>query len=101
VTIHLGPCEQCQRYEKLAPSPLIPPTPVAAAKKQTEENMLPDIPQEQQLGILRKMLMIRRTEEHCIRFHAEHEGLIRGHFHVYIGQEATGVAVCESLNAGD
>jgi len=63
--------------------------------------MLPDIPREQQLGILRKMLMIRRAEEHCIRFHAEHEGLIRGHFHVYIGQEATGVSVCESLNTDD
>jgi TPP-dependent pyruvate/acetoin dehydrogenase alpha subunit len=63
--------------------------------------MLPAIPREQQLGILRKMLMIRRAEEHCIRFHAEHEGLIRGHFHVYIGQEATGVSVCESLNADD
>jgi TPP-dependent pyruvate/acetoin dehydrogenase alpha subunit len=63
--------------------------------------MLPAIPREQQLGILRKMLMIRRAEEHCIRFHAEHKGLIRGHFHVYIGQEATGVSVCESLNADD
>jgi len=63
--------------------------------------MLPALPREQQLGILRTMLMIRRAEEHCIRFHAEHEGLIRGHFHVYIGQEATGVAVCEALNADD
>ena len=41
--------------------------------------MLPAIPREQQLGILRTMLMIRRAEEHCIRFHAEHEGLIRGY----------------------
>ena len=63
--------------------------------------MLPDIPQEKQLAILRKMLMIRRAEEHCIRFHDEHQGLIRGHFHVYIGQEATGVAVCQSLNPDD
>ena len=56
--------------------------------------MLPDIPRDQQLALLRKMLMIRRAEEHCIRFHEEHHGLLRGHFHVYIGQEATGVAVC-------
>ena len=63
--------------------------------------MLPDIPKEKQLGILRKMLMIRRAEEHCIRFHEEHQGLIRGHFHVYIGQEATGVSVCQSLNDDD
>ncbi|HWH80385.1 MAG TPA: thiamine pyrophosphate-dependent enzyme, partial [Candidatus Binatus sp.] len=47
------------------------------------------------------MLLIRRAEEHCIRFHEEHQGLIRGHFHVYIGQEATGVAVCEALNRDD
>jgi TPP-dependent pyruvate/acetoin dehydrogenase alpha subunit len=63
--------------------------------------MLPDITRDKQLAILRKMLMIRRAEEHCIRFHEEHHGLIRGHFHVYIGQEATGVAVCESLNNDD
>jgi TPP-dependent pyruvate/acetoin dehydrogenase alpha subunit len=63
--------------------------------------MLPDIPQEKQLGILRRMLMIRRAEEHCIRFYEEHEGLIRGHFHVYIGQEATGVSVCDWLNKDD
>ncbi len=63
--------------------------------------MLPEIPRDQQLAILRRMLMIRRAEEHCIRFHEEHEGLIRGHFHVYIGQEATGVAVCQALNRDD
>ena len=59
--------------------------------------MLPELSREKQLGILRKMLMIRRAEEHVIRFNEEHEGLIRGHFHVYIGQEATGVSVCEAL----
>jgi len=63
--------------------------------------MLPDIPRDRQLGILRKMLMIRRAEEHCIRFHAEYSGLIRGHFHVYIGQEATGVSVCDALAKED
>jgi acetoin:2,6-dichlorophenolindophenol oxidoreductase subunit alpha len=63
--------------------------------------MLPDISRERQLAILRKMLMIRRAEEHCVRFNDEHTGLIRGHFHVYIGQEATGVSVCDWLNADD
>ena len=63
--------------------------------------MLPDLSKEKQLGILRKMLMIRRAEEHVIRFNEEHEGLIRGHFHVYIGQEATGVSVCEALTSKD
>jgi TPP-dependent pyruvate/acetoin dehydrogenase alpha subunit len=63
--------------------------------------MLPEISREQQLGILRKMLMIRRAEEHVIRFNEDYEGLIRGHFHVYIGQEATGVSVCEALTQED
>lgn len=63
--------------------------------------MLPDVPQDKQLGILRKMLMIRRAEEHVIRFNEDYEGLIRGHFHVYIGQEATGVSVCEALTRDD
>ena len=63
--------------------------------------MLPEISREKQLGMLRKMLMIRRAEEHVIRFNEDYEGLIRGHFHVYIGQEATGVSVCEALAPED
>jgi acetoin:2,6-dichlorophenolindophenol oxidoreductase subunit alpha len=63
--------------------------------------MLPDISREKQLEILRKMLMIRRAEEHVIRFNEDYEGLIRGHFHVYIGQEGTGVAVCAALTSED
>ena len=39
--------------------------------------MLPQISREKQLGILRKMLMIRRAEEHVIRFNEDYEGLIR------------------------
>ncbi len=63
--------------------------------------MLPDMPQDQRLELLRKMLMIRRAEEHVVRFNEEHEGLIRGHFHIYIGQEATGVGVCAALAPED
>jgi TPP-dependent pyruvate/acetoin dehydrogenase alpha subunit len=63
--------------------------------------MLPEIPRERQLGIFSKMLMIRRAEEHVIRFNEDYEGLLRGHFHVYIGQEATGVAACEALKPDD
>ena len=63
--------------------------------------MLPDLARDDQLGILRKMLMIRRAEEHVIRFNDDYEGLIRGHFHVYIGQEGTGVAVCAALAPED
>jgi pyruvate dehydrogenase E1 component alpha subunit len=63
--------------------------------------MLPDVPRERQLGLLRKMLLIRRAEEHVIRFNEDYEGLLRGHFHVYIGQEGTGVPVCEALERDD
>ncbi len=63
--------------------------------------MLPDTSLEQRMEMLRKMLMIRRAEEHVIRFHEEHEGLVRGHFHLYIGQEATGVAACAALAPED
>jgi TPP-dependent pyruvate/acetoin dehydrogenase alpha subunit len=63
--------------------------------------MLPEIAREQQLGILQKMLMIRRAEEHVVRFNEDYEGLLRGHFHVYIGQESTGVAACEALKPDD
>ncbi len=63
--------------------------------------MLPEIARDRQLGILRKMLMIRRAEEHVIRFNEDYEGLLRGHFHVYIGQESTGVSVCEALKPDD
>ncbi len=63
--------------------------------------MLPDMSQEQRLDLLRKMLMIRRAEEHVVRFNEEHEGLIRGHFHIYIGQESTGVGVCAALAPKD
>ncbi len=63
--------------------------------------MLADISREEQLGILRKMLMIRRAEEHVIRFNEDYKDLIRGHFHVYIGQEATGVSVCAALTSAD
>ncbi len=50
---------------------------------------------------LHMMLTIRRAEEKVIEFATKHEGLIRGHYHVYIGQEASGVAACNALGAKD
>lgn len=50
---------------------------------------------------LEMMLTIRRAEEKVISFATEHEGLIRGHYHVYIGQEAAGVAACSALGSED
>lgn len=50
---------------------------------------------------LRRMLLIRRTEEQVIHFALDHSGLIRGNYHVYIGQEAAGVGACAALRADD
>lgn len=54
-----------------------------------------------QKSFLRQMLTIRRAEEQVIHFATDHEGLIRGHYHVYIGQEASGIAACAALGPDD
>lgn len=61
--------------------------------------MIPALPRERCLEAFRKMLLIRRLEEACIR--AAQEGKVPGHYHVYIGQEATGVGVTSVLTEGD
>lgn len=48
---------------------------------------------------VRGMLRIRRFEEQCIRLSKEER--FPGHYHVYIGQEATAVAACAALSADD
>ncbi len=53
---------------------------------------------DQQLGQLVTMLRIRRFEEALIELARTHDV---GHFHVYIGQEATGVPVLALLEDGD
>jgi len=45
------------------------------------------------------MLRIRRFEEQCILL--SRAGRFSGHYHVYIGQEATAVAACAALGAED
>lgn len=61
--------------------------------------MIPAVPKDKCLEMFRKMLMIRRLEEACID--AAHERKVPGHFHVYIGQEATGAGVMGNLEPGD
>jgi pyruvate dehydrogenase E1 component alpha subunit len=56
---------------------------------------------ETRRGLLRQMLAIRRAEEQVIHFATDHQGLIRGHYHVYIGQEASGVGTCAALGPKD
>lgn len=48
---------------------------------------------------VRSMLRIRRFEEQCIGLAQEEK--FPGHYHVYIGQEATAVSACAALNADD
>lgn len=60
--------------------------------------MLPDLPPDQLVDQLRTMLRIRRFEEALIKLAADHD---IGHFHVYVGQEATGVPALARLEDGD
>ena len=60
--------------------------------------MLPRLPRSELVARFRTMLRIRRFEEALIRLAGEHD---IGHYHVYIGQEATGVAALALLEPGD
>ncbi len=60
--------------------------------------MIPDLPPERLGDYLRRMLVIRRFEEGLIELAKDYAV---GHFHVYIGQEATGVAALAQLEPGD
>ncbi len=51
------------------------------------------------LSALERMLTIRRFEESLVHLFAQN--VFHAHYHLYIGQEATGVAVMESLKEGD
>src|SRR6516162_4247002 len=51
------------------------------------------------LSIFDRMLMIRHFEEAVIRLYKD--GHFASHYHIYIGQEATGAAVLEALSDKD
>ena len=61
--------------------------------------MIPKVPRESLLELCRRMLLIRHFEERLIHLHDEER--FRGHYHVYIGQEATGVPALSCLERGD
>lgn len=61
--------------------------------------MLPKVPRESLLEFCRRMILIRHFEEKLIRLHDE--GHFEGHYHVYIGQEATGVPALSCLGEKD
>ena len=52
-----------------------------------------------QVSIFKRMLLMRYFEEAVIRLHQEKA--FSAHYHVYIGQEATGAAVLEALTDDD
>ena len=61
--------------------------------------MIPKVPRENLLELCRRMLLIRHFEERLIHLHDEER--FSGHYHVYVGQEATGVPALSCLERGD
>ncbi|HXF76870.1 MAG TPA: thiamine pyrophosphate-dependent enzyme [Methylomirabilota bacterium] len=61
--------------------------------------MLPRLPREQLLEICRRMFTIRHFEENLVLLHDK--GIFGGHYHLYIGQEGTGVPAIATLRADD
>jgi TPP-dependent pyruvate/acetoin dehydrogenase alpha subunit len=50
---------------------------------------------------LYRMFLMRRVEEEVIDLAVNHENEIRGHYHVYIGQESSGLGACLALGPQD
>jgi acetoin:2,6-dichlorophenolindophenol oxidoreductase subunit alpha len=61
--------------------------------------MARSLPDELAWSLLETMLLIRRFEENVLRMSAEKHFV--GHYHLYIGQEATGAAVMSVLGPRD
>ena len=61
--------------------------------------MLPKISRDSLLEQCRRMFVIRHFEESLVPLHDQ--GVFGGHYHLYIGQEATGVPAISCLRADD
>jgi acetoin:2,6-dichlorophenolindophenol oxidoreductase subunit alpha len=61
--------------------------------------MVSALDQNTNLSIFERMLMMRHFEEAVIRLHKQ--GQFVSHYHIYIGQEATGAGVLEALGDED
>lgn len=61
--------------------------------------MLPKLPRATLLDLCRRMLVIRHFEESLVPLHDK--GVFGGHYHLYIGQEATGVPALSCLREDD
>jgi acetoin:2,6-dichlorophenolindophenol oxidoreductase subunit alpha len=61
--------------------------------------MLPKLPRESLLDLCQRMFVIRHFEENLVPLHDK--GVFGGHYHLYIGQEGTGVPAISCLRADD
>ncbi len=61
--------------------------------------MLPKAPRENLLEMCRRMFVIRHFEENLVPLHDQ--GVFGGHYHLYVGQEGTGVPAISCLRADD
>ena len=61
--------------------------------------MLPNLPRDQLLDLCRRMFVIRHFEENLVRLHGQE--LFGGHYHLYVGQEATCVPAIACLQPND
>ena len=61
--------------------------------------MIPDLPADQLELMLARALLMRRFDERVVKLHDERA--FPGHYHVYFGQEATGVAACQVARSDD
>jgi pyruvate dehydrogenase E1 component alpha subunit len=61
-------------------------------------DLTPGLPPDRRLVVFERMLVMRRLEESVALMSKDHPF---GHFHLYIGQEATGAAVIETLRPDD
>jgi acetoin:2,6-dichlorophenolindophenol oxidoreductase subunit alpha len=61
--------------------------------------MLPKVSRDTLLDFCRRMFIIRYFEESLVPLHDK--GVFGGHYHLYIGQEATGVPALSCLGADD
>ena len=61
--------------------------------------MLPNLPRENLLDLCRRMFVIRHFEENLVPLHDK--GIFGGHYHLYVGQEGTGVPAISCLRADD
>jgi TPP-dependent pyruvate/acetoin dehydrogenase alpha subunit len=72
---------------------------MTAEQSTKQDDVFRDLPPDLLRDMYRRMLLIRKHEEHCLELKAE--GRARGPLHLCVGQEAVGVGVCTALRKDD